>query len=149
MTLPHNKRMQSDRQTATRFVDRWCEALEENNKLIMKKYWNGDQSLMNAFWLIWILGSLAIAIAASILVYLIGLIAFSSYSFLSISFLTFLLLILFNPYYIFCWVSVWRCSKNTSFQYLTLPTKFLVLIHASSVIYNLQGFSNELSDKIF
>lgn len=112
----------------------------------MKKYWNGDESLGKTFWLLWVAGSLAFAISGGILAFLGGLIV--SISGFQLAFVTFLLLLLFNPYYIMCWVSVWRSTKNTNVQLLGIGAKALVGLHAMSVLYNLTSI-HELTNKSF
>ena len=101
----------------------------------MKSYWKGNESLQKTFWLLYILGSLAIALCISLLVLFAGVVtAFPMYA---IAFLSFLLVLLINPYYIFCWVSVWRSSNKASSIYVNRGVKALVLIHVAFFAYNL------------
>lgn len=112
----------------------------------MKKYWNGEESLNKTFWLLWVIGSLVIAIAGALIAFLGSLIA--PVSGFQLAFITFLLLLFFNPYYIMCWVSVWRSTKNTKIQLFILGAKALVVLHAISVLYNLSSIP-EITSKSF
>ena len=106
----------------------------------MKKYWQGNQSLVKTFWLLWVAGSLIIAVIGAILVYAFGLIFHLPPA--SMAFFTFLILVLFNPYYIVCWVAMWRATKNSSSQVVAVSIKFLVVTHIAYVIYSLIVISN-------
>jgi len=101
----------------------------------MKKYWNGDESLKKTFWYVCILGSLvttitggAIALIAGYLMHVPGV---------QLAIVTILILLLFNPYYIFCWVSVWRSSSNIKTKLYNWGTKALVIAHVASITYDL------------
>ena len=112
----------------------------------MRKYWQGNQSLAKTFWLLWIVGSLAVSSIGAAFVYAFGLL-FGLPS-ASLAFLAFISLVLFNPYYIVCWVATWRATKNTSIQAVEVSAKLLVIIHITYVIYSLIGFSNDLQNSI-
>ncbi len=110
----------------------------------MEEYWQGKRSLAKTFWLLWIAGSLAVSSVAAAFVYAFAFISFPIFMLpsASLAFLTFLLLILFNPYYIVCWVATWRATRNTSNQATAVSVKFLVLIHMAYVAYSLISISN-------
>jgi len=105
----------------------------------MKKYWDGEESLSKSFWLLWVAGSLFFAIAGAALAFLGSFVA--SVSGFQLAFVTFLLLLFFNPYYILCWVSVWRSTKNTKIKLFNYGAKALVVLHAVSVILNISNVS--------
>ena len=112
----------------------------------MKEYWYGDQPLIKTFWLLWVGGSLMFAFLGAAFVFASGLIF--QFPSASAALLTFLLLALFNPYYIFCWVSTWRATKNTSFRVAEVGVKLLVVIHVTYVIYSFTGIDNVLQNSI-
>ncbi len=111
----------------------------------VKSYWNGSESLVKTFWLLYVFGSIAIAICFSLLTWVVGVIIdFPPYS---IAFLVFLLLLLLNPFYIFCWVCMWRSSNNAKSIYSNRGMKLLVAIHAVYFAYNL-GVIPEIYTKV-
>jgi hypothetical protein len=101
----------------------------------VKSYWNGSESIAKSFWLLYILGSVAIAISTSLLILLAGVVIdFPTYTF---AFLIFLLLLLLNPFYVFCWVAVWRSSNKVKSIFINLGVKAIVVIHVMYFGYNL------------
>ena len=101
----------------------------------MKSYWNGSESIVKSFWLLYMLGSVAIAISISSLILLAGVIIhFPTYT---LAFLIFLLLLLLNPFYVFCWVAVWRSSNNVESNLINRGVKAIVVIHVMYFGYNL------------
>jgi hypothetical protein len=101
----------------------------------LKSYWNGNESLQKTFWFLYVFGSIVTAIAISLLVLLVGVIIdFPTYTF---AFLSFLLVLLLNPFYLFCWVSVWRSSNNASSIYINRGVKIFIVIHIAFFTYNL------------
>ena len=109
--------------------------VESENINIFSEYWNGKKPLLNTFWLLWVLGSIGITISVSLFVYLIGLMF--SLPTASLALLAFLFLILFNPFYLYCWVSVWRSSNHVKLPIIKFGTKGLVIIHVISTTYGL------------
>jgi hypothetical protein len=101
----------------------------------MKTYWNGEEPLGKTFWRICVLGSLATTLAGSTIAFITGYLLHVSSTQLAI--VTFLILLLFNPYYIFCWVAVWRSSSNTKIKLHNWGAKALVMAHAASIAYDL------------
>ena len=101
----------------------------------MKKYFQGEESLAKTIWLFWVAGSLILAILGSVVVYAAGFIfQFPSNQ---IAFITFLSLMLFNPYYVVCWIAAWRATQNTTFQAAAIGVKVLVAFHVAYVISGL------------
>ncbi len=112
----------------------------------MISYWNGNQSLLKTFWLLFIFGSIAIAVCISLLVLFAGV--FFGFPAYSLAFISFLLFLLLNPFYIFCWVSVWRSSNNVKSIFLNLGVKIIVTIHIAYFSYSLSiipELANELA----
>lgn len=109
----------------------------------MGSYWKGEKSVTKTFWLLWVFGSLAITIILSLFAYLLHYII--PFPTAGLSVVVFLFLILFNPYYIFCWVSVWRSTKNSTNSLLQLLVKFIVASHIASTAYNLYYGIGELT----
>lgn len=109
----------------------------------MGSYWEGDKSLGRAFWIIWFAGSFGMAAVPSLLVYLAGGGVYILFPFFNVDalalfpFIIFVYILVYNPYYIYCWVSVWRCSENSKSQYLIFSVKVLVALHAIFTIYNI------------
>lgn len=101
----------------------------------MKDYWNGNKPLWKAFWLIWLLGTLAISTIISGAIFIVA--QFYSVSAVQLSITTYLFLFIFNPYFFYCWVSVWRCSKNTNHSTLAYLTKAVVLMHITLSILSI------------
>jgi len=101
----------------------------------MKEYWNGNNSISKTFWYAWVIGSVAIAFAFGLIAFLAGYLF--SVSSIQLAIATFIFLLLINPYYIFCWVALWRSSKNTENKAIHILTKALVIAHAGIVIYNI------------
>jgi len=104
----------------------------------MKEYWNGNKPLWKAFWLIWLLGTIAIPTVISGAIFIVA--PFYSVSAVQLSIATYLFLFIFNPYFIYCWVSVWRCSKNTNYGALTYLAKAIVLMHITLFTFNIYSF---------
>jgi hypothetical protein len=101
----------------------------------VKSYWNGNEPIVKSFWLLYILGSVAIAISISLLILLAGVIIdFPPYT---LALLVFLLLLLLNPVYVFCWVAVWRSSNKVKSIFINRGVKAIVIIHVMYFSYNL------------
>ena len=113
---------------------------------MIRKYWNGEESLSKTFWLVWVAGSFLIAFVLSVLVYVIS--ELLSFPGTQLAIVAFILLLLFNPYYLFCWVSVWRSSKNTDTGYYKWGVKLLVVMHVVSLSYDLVRMSEVLTLKL-
>lgn len=101
----------------------------------LRNYWKGEKSLAKSFWLIYVIGSL-VTLAAYCFVGMAAALAFSVsiYSAILIALVVFGL---FNPYYFFSWISVWRCSKNSDLSVLAFGAKGLVVIHMIFYLYYL------------
>ena len=112
----------------------------------MKKYFSGEESLAKTFWLFWIGGSLVLSILGTVLVSASGLIFHIPLA--QLAFITFLLLVLFNPYYIVCWLATWRATKNTANQAAAISAKLLVVIHIAYVIYSSVGINKYVQNSI-
>lgn len=112
----------------------------------MKEYWIGTKPLWKAFWLLWVAGALITAIAFGLIALAIG--PLLSISTIHLSFVVFLFLLLLNPYYLFCWVCVWRCSPNTNNQYWAYAAKGLVLVHIGIFALNILHLANEYPGSI-
>jgi len=102
----------------------------------VKSYWNGSESIVKTFWLLYVFGSIATAICSGLLIWFVGVIIDFPASY-SIAFLAFLLLLFLNPFYIYCWVCLWRSSNNAKSIYSNRGVKILVVIHAVYFAYNL------------
>jgi len=76
----------------------------------LAKYWNGQGSARDAVWYVWILPGLLIPFVLALLTVAVGL-AFRIPAY-QLPVIVFILLLFLNPYYLFAWVSVWRCSVN-------------------------------------
>jgi hypothetical protein len=112
----------------------------------MKNYWEGNQSLPKTFWLAWIAGSLLIAVILASLVYVAGaLLRFPS---ASMAITTFIILVLFNPYYLFCWVANWRASTKSQNIPVKIIVRALVVSHAGYVFYTLLTLNHVLENGI-
>jgi len=101
----------------------------------MKEYWKGNKPLWKAFWLIWVLGALAIPTAITIPIFIIA--PFFQISAIQLSIATYIFLFIFNPYFIFCWVSVWRCSKNAKALSTSYIAKAFVSLHMTFFSFNI------------
>jgi len=112
----------------------------------MKKYFQGEESLAKTIWLFWVVGSLVLAILGSVLVYVAGLIF--QFPSTQTAFITFLILILFNPYYIVCWVAAWRSTQNTTFQAAAIGVKLLIAFHIAYVMYISIGINKLIQNGI-
>ncbi|MDH5485758.1 MAG: hypothetical protein OEY43_11035, partial [Gammaproteobacteria bacterium] len=75
------------------------------------------------------------ALSGAALAFLAGYLLHVSSSQLAL--VTLLILLLFNPYYIFCWVAIWRSSNNIQVKLYNWGAKALVLAHAASITYDL------------
>ena len=92
-----------------------------------KEYWQGSKPLWKSFWLIYILGAFIVPIAIALVTFTVAPVF--QVSSIQLSALVSLLLFLFNPYYIYSWVSVWRSTRNTSKQIYGYMAKIIVLLH--------------------
>lgn len=101
----------------------------------MKDYWNGSKPLWKAFWLIWVLGSIAIPTFICAAIFIVA--SFYSVSVIQLYITIYVVLFMFNPYFIFCWVSVWRCSKNASLKALNYLAKAGVSMHILFLSFNI------------
>ena len=97
------------------------------------RYWRGEESLSRCFWLAYIFGSIVILLSAVIITAVVGLLLGASIY--SLVLIAFLLIGIFNPYYFFGWISVWRCSKNSTQKILGAYAKGVVLIHVVAYMY--------------
>ena len=99
----------------------------------MSSYWKGTESLTRTFWLLYVLGSLSITFSISVSILLIGeLVRFPTQS---IAFLAFILLLSLNPYYLYCWVSVWRSAKNSESPIIEYLVKAVIAVHVVYFLY--------------
>ena len=112
----------------------------------MKEYWNGNNSLSKTFWYAWVIGSLVSAFVIALIAFLAGYIF--SVSSIQLAIATFIFLLLFNPYYIFCWVAMWRSSKNTETKAIQILAKALVVAHVAIVVYDIASIQ-EITSKSF
>ncbi len=101
----------------------------------MKEYWKGNKPLWKAFWLIWVLGAIAIPTVITIPIYIFA--PFYQVSAIQLSIATYIFLFIFNPYFIFSWVAVWRCSKNTNAITANYIAKVLVSLHIAFFTFNI------------
>ena len=100
----------------------------------MKNIWQGNLPLVKTFWLIYVIGSLLIPLIISAIIFLgLPLFGIAPYQ---LSIAVFFILIMFNPYYIFCWVSVWRSSSKSENMAANYLSKTVVLAH---VVYVISG----------
>ena len=112
----------------------------------MDSYWKGEKSLTKTFWFLWVFGSLAMAVTLSLFAYLLRFII--PFPTTELSLVVFLFLILFNPYYIFCWVAVWRSTKNSANQLLQLSVKVIIVSHILSIVYGIYGIGEHAKNVI-
>jgi len=112
----------------------------------MKKYFHGEESLAKTFWLFWVAGSLVLSVLGTVLVSVSGLIF--HFPSAQLALITFLLLVLFNPYYIVCWLATWRSTKNTAIQAAAISAKLLIVIHIGYVIYSSVGINKYVQNGI-
>jgi hypothetical protein len=101
------------------------------------RYWRGEESLGRSFWLAYVMGSIVILVLGLVIVAVVGfLLGVPIYSLILI---IFLFIGIFNPYYFFGWISVWRCSKNSEKLILATGAKGVVLAHVVTYMYFVAG----------
>ncbi len=104
----------------------------------MIDYWKGQKSVASSILILWLLGSVGINALISVLVYLIGvLLSFPSAQF---AIVTLVLLFLFNPYYIFCWISVWKSTIREEKTAIKIGARAMVSLHVATVTYGVFKF---------
>ena len=95
----------------------------------IKSYFYGCEPLWKAFWGFLIFGTL-ISIALEVLL-IVGYAGVSPWSFGENSNLLAILFFAANiPYFLFTWISVWRCASNTKSRLFLLLARAIVLIDA-------------------
>jgi len=112
----------------------------------VNNYWNGEKSLANTFWLLWVFGSIITPFLIGIITIIISAVVY--FPSMQLGLTTFIFMLLFNPYYIFCWVSVWRSASQSKSIILNVSAKILVVLHICAVLYTL-AMIPELAKKYF
>ena len=95
------------------------------------QFWRGERRLWQAFWLLWVAGSLLLAALAGLLALLAGMPAALAAE--QRILLVMLKVVSFNPWYLYCWVAVWRCAVNCSSRGWTFIARLLVLLQAADI----------------
>lgn len=109
-------------------------------------YLSGSKPLWKAFWLVYILGFLIFYIAqivgmrsgwsTDLIINIRDIMGFNTRTATYIT----VLLPLF-VYLIFCWVSVWKCSKNTGRKYWAHLAKIVIILHALWLVTKTLSFA--------
>ena len=88
---------------------------------LIKSFWKGERQLWQAFWLLFILGYLALlVITASIYIALKDIL---SYRILDV-----INLVLNVPFLIYASIATWRCSKNTKWTIWTWLARCIIIL---------------------
>nr|AAN16053.1 ORF135 [Stutzerimonas stutzeri] len=98
-------------------------------------YLGGNKPLWKAFWLVYILGFLIFYTAQIVGVnsnwftyIIINIRDITGFNTRTATYITVVLPIF--VYSIFCWISVWKCSKNTERKYWAYLAKAVIILHA-------------------
>lgn len=102
---------------------------------MFRQFWRGERGLWQAFWLLWVGGALLLATLAGLIAY----IAWGAASPLDEQrvMVVVLMMISFNPWYVYCWVAVWRCAPNCSWRGWMLLARLLVLLQVADISHAL------------
>ena len=98
----------------------------------LKKHWRGEGKLWSAFWIVGVLGKLAIAI---ILPFVLFFFATKMQNDGFINLLKIWGYVILYSYVIFALICIWRCSKNTKNEVFTAIAKIYVIFIPILVIY--------------
>ncbi len=97
----------------------------------------GSQPLWKAFWVLYVLGSLSFTAISVVLIKLLS----ASHVLLQASYILNLrtettlvfavttIVVVYIMYFLFCSISIWRCSINTMKKYWALLAKFIISIN--------------------
>ncbi|MFV0454386.1 MAG: hypothetical protein ACK5NQ_05215 [Pseudomonas sp.] len=115
------------------------EALSTSSPLQKLSFIEGSQPLWKAFWVLYVLGSLSFSAIAVVLIKLLS----TSHVLLQVSHALNLkeeaalivaitaIAMIYLIYFVFCSISIWRCSRNTMKKSWMFLARFTISIHFS------------------
>lgn len=103
----------------------------------------GSQPLWKAFWLLYVLGSLSFTAISVVLIKLLSAshVLLQASHILNLRTETTLVLVVttvvvaYIMYFLFCLISIWRCSINTITKYWALLAKFIISINLAWIYW--------------
>jgi hypothetical protein len=103
------------------------------------QFWRGERKLWQAFWLLWAGVSILFAVLAGLFAHFAGVPA--SLADGQRALVVVLMTVSFNPWYLYCWVVVWRCAPNSGWRGWMLLVRVLVLLQVADISHALLTYA--------
>jgi hypothetical protein len=93
-----------------------------------RNYWSGLEPLGKTFWRVYVH---AVFINFVFFIFWLGLVVVASHATFPLGIYSLAWLIVANPYFIYCWVSVWRTSVKSGGGLWSNLARVVVILHAA------------------
>ena len=106
-----------------------------------RNYWSGLEPLGKTFWRVYIHAAF---INFVFFFFWLGLVVVAAHATFPLGIYIFAWLIVANPYFIYCWVAVWRAGTNSGATLWPNMAKVVVILHATLALLATGLFAQSL-----